>query len=114
MQRRKSLLVGLDVSQPSIVEITAHEHVQLDRLNATPRGVLAERQGPLLAPGTTRVSLDAGRFCFRTLSNTQLRVVQGGVATTYAEDPKDPWPLLQPFGRGDSPDGEMPSFAVIE
>lgn len=114
MQRRKSLLVTLDVTQPSLIELTAHEHVQLERLVATPRGALAERQGALLPPGTTRVTLDAGRFHFKSLSDTQLRVVQGGVSTQVHANNKDPWPdpPSVPNARGDDPDGETPAFTI--
>lgn len=117
MQRRKPLLVTLDVTQPSIIELTTDEHVQLDRLITTPRGALAERQGRLLPPGTARVALDAGQFCLKALSDTQLRVVQGGVTSRVLGDSKDPWPQPPPFSpgvAGDDPDGEVPSFTVTE
>jgi hypothetical protein len=117
MQRRKPLLVTLDITQPSIIELTTDEHVQLDRLVATSRGALAERQGQLLPPGTTRVSLDAGQFCFKALSDAQLRVVQGGVTRRILGDSKEPWPQPPPFApnvAGDDPDGEVPCFTVTE
>lgn len=113
MQRKKPLRVIVDATQPSVVEIITKECVQLDRIVSSPHGRVAERHGPLLQPGTTRISLDIGQFCFQALSDTQLRVVQGGVATTNVVDPKDPWPLLQPVGRGDDPDGDVPSFTVL-
>jgi len=102
---RKSLLVT-DATQPSIIELTEHEYIQIDRLIATPGGALAERQGSRLAPGTTRVALDAGRFCFKALSDTQFRVVQGGVTTQVHANNKNPWPdpPASPTSKGDEPD----------
>jgi len=115
MQRKKPLLVTLDVTLPSIIELTAHEHIQIDRLVTTPRGTLATRQGPLLSPGTTRIPLDAGQFCFKALSDTQLRVVQGGVSSHISAGGKDPWPEpppVKPNSNGDDPDGETPVLTM--
>jgi len=130
VQRKKPLLVRLDVTQPSVIEITAGEHIQFDRVIATPHGAVVSRHGPLLRPGTTHVSLDAGQFCFRTLSDTQLRVVQGGAATAVYANGKDDWPTPPPHtnnedarpepppmtnggAKGDDAAGETPTLTVL-
>ena len=116
MQRKKSLLVTLDATQPSTVELTVREQVQLDRLVDSPAGRVAERYGALLQPGTTQLALDAGLFCFRTLSDASLRVVQGGVDVTTGKGGKDlPPPPSDAAGtatRGDDPDGVTPRLTI--
>jgi hypothetical protein len=56
------LMVALYVAEPTVVHLTVHDHVQLDRLT----GTSAERYGDLAPPGTTPVSLAAGTYVFRT------------------------------------------------
>lgn len=118
MQRRKPLLVTLDATQPSTLELTLREHVQLDRVITTPHGRIAERHGALLAPGTTRVALAPGHFAFRTLSDAQLRVVEGGVSArigTHIKDapPEPPSAAGDPSIKGDAPDGQVPTLTLI-
>jgi len=114
MQRKKPLLVTLRATQPSVIELTTGETVQLDRVGLASSGRVAERHGPLLRPGTTRLDLAIGEFCFKTLSGAQLRVVHGGVeATTNGSGKGTPPPATAPQGdRGDSPDGEQPTLTV--
>jgi len=115
MQRRKPLVVTLETTQPSVIELTAHEALQLDRLIPSSRGHIAERYGALVPAGTTRVSLDVGQFCFKALSDTQLRVVQGGVQARTSGTSKDmppPAPSAEPAVRGDDPEREVPRFTL--
>ena len=129
--KRKPLQVSIHAREPSIVEVTVGDRVQLDRLTPSPHGYLAERLGRLLDPGVNTVALPPGHYCFKTLSDAHLRVVTGGVATGIAAGTKgglpDPPPvgggtstsgvqrggwLLAPSGAGDDAPGEPPSFTV--
>jgi len=120
MQRKKSLLVTLDTREPSTIDLTVAERVQLDRIVHTAHGRIAERHGALLCPGTTRISLAEGQFCFQMLSNAQLHVVQGGVTASMKSNTKDPGsPPLAPDEvnqtadrKGDDADGEQPTLTV--
>lgn len=117
--RKKPLQVTLDVREPSVVELTVGDRVQLDRLTRCEDRQVPERHGSLLQPGLTTLALAPGSYFFKTLSDAHLKVVRGGVQTAAADtDPKDPWPpppppgALPPGGKGDEPAGEMPSFTV--
>src|SRR5215475_2623020 len=82
--KRKPLHVSLHACEPSVVEVTVGDRVQLDRLTPSPRGYLAERHGRLLDPGMTTVALEPGHYFFKTLSDANLRVVTGGVSAGIA------------------------------
>ncbi|HEX3764330.1 MAG TPA: hypothetical protein VHW23_36800 [Kofleriaceae bacterium] len=126
--KKKPLQVSLHVREPSVVEMSVGERVQLDRLTPSPRGYLAERHGRLLAPGTTTVALEPGHYGFQTLSDAHLRVVTGGVSTAIdassRKDPPPPRPLSDPPSsgddvslpvptrRGDDAVGERPRFTI--
>jgi hypothetical protein len=118
--KKKTLQVTLDVHEPSVVELTVDDRVQLDRIAPSPHGTIAERSGDLLEPGTTTLDLERGMYFFRTLSDATLRVVCGGVNTAVRtnDDDKDPWPdpptrLPPPRSSGDELPGERPSFTVV-
>jgi hypothetical protein len=109
------LQVSLHAREPSVVELTVGDRVQLDRVTPARHGCRAERHGRLLEPGMTRVALAPGHYFFKTLSDTHLRVVTGGVVTRTAMDDKDKWPdplPVVPDARGDEIAGELPSFAI--
>ena len=118
--KRKPLQVSLHAREPSVVELTVGDRVQLDRVFPSQHGYLAERHGRLLDPGVTTVALPPGHYFFKTLSDANLRVVTGGVAPRETtNDPKDPWPPpLQgdgspaPAGKGDQPSGEPPRLTI--
>jgi hypothetical protein len=112
--KKKPLQVNLHAREPSVVELTVGDRVQLDRVLPSPHGYVAERHGHLLDPGTTTVALQPGHYFFKTLSDANLRVVTGGVATRIAaSDPKDPFPPLEaPSGKGDDSPGEPPRFTI--
>ena len=110
--KRKALHVNLDVREPSVVELTVGDRVQLDRLNPARHGYVAERHGDLLAPGAHTVALQPGLYLFRTLSDTNLRVVTGGVTAGIAHSDKDKWPDPPPV-RGDEVSGELPSLTIV-
>jgi hypothetical protein len=127
--KRTALQVRLHASEPSVVELTVGDCVQLDRLTTSPPGAIARRHGELLRPGTTQVALDAGSYMFRTLSDAHLRVVAGGVTASHrvaplnkgsipvgspqsADAPPAQSPDGDPQSRGDEPAGEMPNFIV--
>jgi hypothetical protein len=119
--KKKPLQVSLYVKQPSVVELTVGDKVQLDRLMPASHGYVAEHHGALLGPGVTMLRLDQGCYFFKTLSEAHLRVVHGGVDTTARiNDPKNPWPPPvmsdeAPPGagiRGDEPSGEAPALTV--
>ena len=77
--RKQPLRICLHACEPSVVELTVGDRVQLDRLIPSPRGYLAERHGRLLGPGVTTVAVPPGHYFFKTLSDAKLRVVTGGV-----------------------------------
>jgi hypothetical protein len=114
--KRKVLKVNLHAREPSVVELTVGDRVQLDRVMPSPHGYLAERHGRLLDPGTTTVALEPGHYFFKTLSDTHLRVVSGGGGTTVvttAGDKDGSWPDPSVTdGRGDEPPGEPPSLTI--
>ena len=118
--KRKPLKVSLHAREPSVVELTVGDRIQLDRVLPSPHGHVAERHGNLLAPGTTTVALPPGHYFFKTLSDANLRVVTGGVATLIGRSDKDKWPdppgrgtsLPTPGGAGDEVPGELPDFTV--
>jgi hypothetical protein len=116
--KKKPLQVSLHAREPSVVELTVGDRVQLDRLTPSPHGYAAERHGRLLDPGVTTVALPPGHYFFKTLSDANLRVVTGGVAAGIAADSKDPWPqppplaLPAPNAAGDEMPGELPSLTI--
>jgi hypothetical protein len=113
--KRKPLKVTLHAHEPSVVEVTVGDRVQLDRMMPSPHGYRAERHGRLLAPGTTTVALEPGHYFFKTLSDAHLRVVSGGEATVVAtandKDGTFPDPHVTD-SRGDEIPGELPSLTV--
>ena len=116
--KRKPLQVSLHAREPSVVELTVEDRVQLDRLTRSPRGYLAERHGRLLDPGVTTVALEPGHYFFKTLSDANLRVVTGGVDAGTTVNGKDDPPEHvtagnpAPVTRGDEVPGERPSLTV--
>lgn len=120
--KKKPLRVRLDVREPSIIDLTVGDRVQLDRLTSSEGGHLAARHGDLLAPGVTRLALPPGRYFFKTLQDAHLRVVTGGVDGGVVVNDKDPWP--DPPGRldgdpppspaelGDEPAGAPPRLRI--
>ena len=117
--KKKPLRIRLHAREPSVVELTLGDRVQLDRLTVSPRGCVAERHGALLQPGTTTVALEPGHYLIRTLSNAHLHVVAGGVAAVTLSDPKNPWPppangagAPVPSGKGDDVSGESPGLTI--
>jgi hypothetical protein len=103
----------LDVREPSTVNLTVAERVQLDRLVPSAGGLVAERRGELLRPGLTSVALEPGRYFFKTLSDAHLKVVCGGVDLALATDGKDvpPEPKIA-APKGDEPAGDAPTLTV--
>jgi hypothetical protein len=112
--RRKALHVTLDVREPSTVDLTVAERVQLDRLVPSAGGLAAERRGELLRPGVNSVALEPGRYLFKTLSDAHLKVVCGGVAARLGAHDKDvfPDPGLTAAPKGDEPPGDAPTLIV--
>lgn len=107
--------------EPSIVELAVGEKVQLDRLLPSDHGHVAERHGRLLDRGVATLSLEPGYYFFKTLSDTHLKVIRGGVAHRVANvDRKDDPPEhLQatppdspPPTKGDEPPGDAPLLTV--
>jgi hypothetical protein len=114
--RKKALQVTLHVRQPSVVELTVGDKVQLDRLLPSKHGHVAERRGSLLDPGRTTLDLAQGFYYFKTLSDVNLKVVRGGVDASANRSGKDPWPdpeeLPSPPAVGDEVSGEVPRLTV--
>jgi hypothetical protein len=119
--KKKPLQVALHVREPSVIEFTVGERVQLDRLDRSSRGYVPERHGSLLEPGVSTRTLAEGRYYFKTLTDANLRVVHGGVeaqATPYTKtndpdvtnDPDPPSPV--PGAKGDEPAGELPVLTI--
>jgi hypothetical protein len=110
------LHVSRHAREPSVVELTVGDRVQLDRMMPSPHGYRAERHGRLLDPGTTTVALEPGHYFFKTLSDANLRVVTGGVgAGVTAHDKDGDWPDPQktvPDAKGDEAPGERPSLTI--
>lgn len=111
--KKKPLQVNLHAREPSVVELTVGDRVQLDRLVPTPHGDVAERHGRLLDPGVTTVALEPGHYLFRTLSDAHLRVVTGGCSAAISHGIKciDPPPVVGRT-RGDEVPGELPSLTI--
>ncbi len=112
--RKKALHVTLHVREPSTVDLTVAERVQLDRLVPSGGGYVAERCGRLLQPGVATVALEAGRYFFKTLSDAHLRVVCGGVDPKLGPHDKDGWPDpdFTATSKGDEPMGETPTLTI--
>jgi hypothetical protein len=113
--KRKPLQVSLHAHEPSVVAVTVGDRVQLDRVISSPHGYLAERHGRLLDPGTTTLALEPGHYSFKTLSDTHLRVVTGGLTVERrpaAKDPPPPPPLAAGDRGGDDMPGEQPSLTI--
>ena len=113
------LMVALYVAEPAVVNLTVHDHVQLDRL----AGTSAERYGGLLPPGTTPVRLAAGTYVFRTTADAQVQLNQGAAVEVTAvplSDDKDKWPdpppaatTRLPAARGDGLPDYVPALTVL-
>jgi len=112
--RKKALHVTLNVREPSTVDLTVAERVQLDRLVPSGGGYAAERRGGILQPGVTTVALEPGRYFFKTPSDAHLKVVCGGVDTSAGSRDKDGWPDpdLTAASKGDDPAGDVPMLSV--
>jgi hypothetical protein len=114
---KRTLQVSLHAREPSVVELTVAERVQLDRLHPSTQGYLAERHGSLLEPGMTTLTLAEGHYFFKTLSDVHLKVVRGGVDTSTGTNNKSDVPTLpakadDPAAKGDEPSGEPPSLTL--
>jgi hypothetical protein len=113
------LMVALYVAEPAIINLTVHDHVQLDRLT----GTSAERHGDLLPPGTTPVHLAAGTYVFRTTGDAQVQLNKGAAVEVTAvplSDDKDKWPdplpaatTSLPAARGGGPPDYVPTLTVL-
>lgn len=118
--KRAPLHVAVRAHRRSVIALTVADHVQVERVVASPDGPLAERHGALLAPGTHRVALAPGDYSFRTLSDAHLAVVQGAVDTaSHASNDKNPFPEPPPRQdgqlpntKGDAPRGPAPRLTV--
>jgi hypothetical protein len=119
--KKRPLQVALHVREPSAIEFTVRERVQLDQLVPSSRGLVPERHGSLLSPGASTRALAPGHYCFKTLTDANLRVVHGG-AQAHAiafdktndpdlppADPDVPPPLP---AKGDEPAGELPTLTI--
>jgi hypothetical protein len=96
--KKRALQVTLDVREPSVVELTVGDRVQVDQLVPAPHGFIAERWGDLFGPGATTISLAKGSYCFRTLSDASLRLVSGGVEAAATTSSKTDIPTLPAKG----------------
>jgi hypothetical protein len=113
--KKQPLLVALHVREPSVIEFTVSERVQLDRLAPSSRGFVPERHGRLLEPGASTRTLAQGRYCFKTLTDANLRVMQGGAEAQVVPFIKTGGPDVTPGGldaKGDEPAGELPRLTV--
>lgn len=117
--KKQALQVTLDVREPSVVELTVGDKVQLDRLTPSSNGCVARRHGNLLEAGVATLALAPGFYYFRTLSDANLKVVRGGVNTSVGAVNKenDPTPppattSPQPMAKGDDAAGELPRLTV--
>jgi hypothetical protein len=94
-----SLAVVLYVAAPTMIMLTAHETVRIDRLErSAASGVTASRHGELLQPGTNTIQLDRGTYHFRTAGDARLHVTDpDSVTMTTSSIDKciDPPPLLR-------------------
>ena len=116
--KKTPLQVSLHAREPSVVELTVGDRVQLDRVMPSPHGYRAERHGRLLDPGTTTVALPPGHYFFKTLSDANLRVVTGGVSAGITAHNKGDWPDPAAPGdpvlpaKGDEVPGELPTLTI--
>ncbi|HEX3758838.1 MAG TPA: hypothetical protein VHW23_09040 [Kofleriaceae bacterium] len=110
----KALHVTLNVREPSTVDLTVGERVQLDRLVPSRGGYTAERRGGVLQPGVSTVVLEPGRYFFKTLSDAHLKVVCGGVDAELGSRDKDGWPDpdVTATSKGDDAPGEVLALTV--
>jgi hypothetical protein len=112
-----SLMVALYVAEPAIVNLTVHDHVQLDRVT----GTSAEPYGSLVPPGTTPVHLAAGTYVFRTTADAQVQLGEGAqvhvLAATQVNGKDDPPEHMMaqalPAAMGDSLPDHMPTLTVL-
>lgn len=88
--RKKALEVGFDVREPTVVELTLGEQVQMDRLAPSHHGYVAERHGALLQPGVATLWLEPGYYFFKTLSDAKLPLAAFDASVTAA--PRSPGP----------------------
>jgi hypothetical protein len=110
-------MVALYAAGPTIVTLTVHDHVQLDRVT----GTSAERYGGLLSPGTTPVRLDEGTYVFRTTTDAQVRLGDGAPVRVHAvaqPNDKDIFPdpgsvHVMLAAKGDSPPDHVPTLTVV-
>jgi hypothetical protein len=110
-------MVALYVAEPTVVSLTVHDHVQLDRLT----GTSAQRYSDLVRPGTTPVHLAAGTYLFRTTGDAQVQLNDGAaVSVTAAIQPngKGGWPdppmaYALPAEKGDSLPDHVPTLTVL-
>ena len=114
--KKRALQVALHAREPSVVELTVHERVQLDRITPSPHGCIAERHGALLEPGANTLALVQGHYFFKTLSDAHLHVVRGGVhATPTANSKTDPPEEAAnpvPAAKGDDAVSEVPQLTI--
>jgi hypothetical protein len=114
---KKSLRVSLHVQQPSVVELTVTEPVQMDRLAPTPEGYVTASCGELLIPGVTTLALEQGIYLFETGSEAHLRIIRGDVDAVTTSRSETPMPVPLPpgvrtAGLGDELSAEPPAFTV--
>jgi hypothetical protein len=113
------LMVALYVAEPAIVNLTVHDHVQLDRVT----GTSAERHGGLISPGSTPVRLAAGTYVFRTTGDAQVQLDESAAVSVTAViqpntkdgngSPDPPKAQALPAAMGDSPPDHMPTLTVL-
>lgn len=114
--RKRALRVALHAREPSLVELTVSERVQLDRITPSPHGDIAERHGALLEPGVNTLALAQGHYFFKTLSDAHLHIVRGGIDAKPIAFDKDPWPdpppKAVPNAKGDDTGDELPQLTI--
>jgi len=111
--RKKALHVTLNVREPSTVDLTVAERVQLDRLVPSGGVYVAQRHSGLLQPGLTTVALEPGRYFFKTLSDAHLKIVCGGLDIASRNDGKDVPPEPRFIAsKGDERPGAVPMLTV--
>lgn len=60
-------------------------------------------------------TLAQGQYCFKTLTDANLRIVHGGVEARIVAHDKDNDPRLppaEPGAKGDEPAGELPTLTI--
>lgn len=100
---------------PSVIEFSVGERVQIDRLAPPSRGFIPERHGRLLEPGVSTRTLAQGQYCFKTLTDANLRVVHGGAEVHIVAHSKDNDPTLPPAelgAKGDEPAEQLPTLTI--